>query len=242
MKRMKNLQKFLEQSVSHFYQPDLNEMFWYDKKLKSVVRLQLLRIANAFVDFAEISPEAVVDVILVGGNAGYNYTSNSDLDLHIVVDTDKIPDCDENIIADYFKDKKHLWTLTHNITIYGTPVEPYIGTPGTPRKKYQGVYSVMRNQWIQEPSTPKGEIDSEAVEKKTKDYIHRIENVLQTTNDENVIRELVKKLGRYRESGLQKGGEYGIENLVYKRLRAGGYIDKLRQYVVHLKDKNLSLL
>lgn len=239
---MKNLQKFLEQSVSHFYQPDLNGQFWYDKKLKSIVRLHLLRIADAFIDFVELNPKAVKDVILVGGNAGYNYTSGSDLDLHIVVDTNEIPNCDPNIIEDYFKDKKHLWTLTHNITIYGTPVEPYIETIGRKRKKYQGVYSVKQNAWIQEPSVPTGEIDIESVDKKLKDYIHRIENVLQTTNDENIIIELVKKLGRYRESGLDKGGEYAVENLVYKKLRSMGYIDKLRNYVVQLKDKNLSLL
>ena len=44
-----------------------------------------------------------------------------------------------------------------------------------------------------------------------------------------------------RSSGIRKGGEFSIENLVFKELRNNGYLEKLSTYIVKTKDKSLSL-
>jgi hypothetical protein len=44
-----------------------------------------------------------------------------------------------------------------------------------------------------------------------------------------------------RRSGLEKAGEYSVENLTFKALRNNGYIDKIRNYSVSATDKELSL-
>ena len=49
------------------------------------------------------------------------------------------------------------------------------------------------------------------------------------------------KLRVGRSTSLQKYGEYGFENLVFKELRNAGYIDKVRSTVVNFKTKSLSL-
>jgi hypothetical protein len=51
----------------------------------------------------------------------------------------------------------------------------------------------------------------------------------------------LKKLRNYRTSGLNNGGEYSYENLVYKVLRRNGYLEKLQKLENNIIDKKLSL-
>ena len=44
-----------------------------------------------------------------------------------------------------------------------------------------------------------------------------------------------------RKSGLEKGGEFSIENLTFKYLRNNGYIGKLMKIKRDTMDKKLSL-
>ena len=58
---------------------------------------------------------------------------------------------------------------------------------------------------------------------------------------ENEIEELRKKLKEFRQSGLESGGEYSYENLVFKLLRRNGYIEKLLNLKNSQIDKKLSV-
>ena len=71
------------------YHEDLNVKFWDGLTLRTEVRDKLLEIGYIWAEFAKIPPNAIQDIILVGGNANYNYTEYSDLDLHFVVDKDE---------------------------------------------------------------------------------------------------------------------------------------------------------
>lgn len=44
-----------------------------------------------------------------------------------------------------------------------------------------------------------------------------------------------------RKSGLEKGGEFSIENLAFKYLRNHGYIGKVMKIKRNATDKKLSL-
>lgn len=55
------------------------------------------------------------------------------------------------------------------------------------------------------------------------------------------LKAAVKKLRDARGASIQKYGEYGMENLVFKELRNAGYIDKVRKVGLELKSKSLSL-
>ena len=83
----------------------------------------------------------------------YNYSKYSDFDVHLVVDPKYVPDCDPDFLDDYYMDKKTLWELTHDVKIYGVQAEQYIERPGITRKQSQGVYSLLKNRFIQEPQT-----------------------------------------------------------------------------------------
>ena len=215
-------------------------MFWVGDSLKPEVNEALMKFAEAFAAYVDLDERAIVDVLLLGGNAGYNYTQYSDLDVHIVVDPKFIPDCEPDLLDQYYMDKKTLWELTHNVTIYGVKAEPYIERPKVTRKKSQGVYSLMKKTWIQEPEKVEGEVEEKEMEKKVNNFKTKIDAFIKNENVDG-LRELVKKLRDSRSVSLQKYGEYGFENMVFKELRNQGYIDKVRTVVVNLKSKNLSL-
>ena len=48
----------------------------------------------------------------------------------------------KEILDDFLKDKKSLWTLTHDIKIYGISVELYAQDINEPTSSDQGVYSL----------------------------------------------------------------------------------------------------
>ena len=54
----------------------------------------------------------------------------------------------------------------------------------------------------------------------------------------DIVKDKIKK---FRSSGLEKGGEYSYENLVFKFLRRNGYIQKLFDNKNSLIDKTLSI-
>jgi hypothetical protein len=61
--------------------------------------------------------------------------------------------------------------------------------------------------------------------------------------DDNIglARDVSDEIAKIRKSGLASGGEFSIENLAFKVLRAKGYINKLKQHINNLEDKALSL-
>ena len=101
-------------------------------------------------------------------------------------------------------------------------------------------YSIMKKTWIQEPEKVQGEVEEKEIEKKVNNFKTKIDAFIKNENVDG-LRELVKKLRDSRSVSLQKYGEYGFENMVFKELRNQGYIDKVRTVVVNLKSKSLSL-
>jgi hypothetical protein len=52
---------------------------------------------------------------------------------------------------------------------------------------------------------------------------------------------LKDKIKKFRQSGLESGGEYSYENLTFKLLRRNGYIEKLLNVKNIVRNKKLSL-
>ena len=55
------------------------------------------------------------------------------------------------------------------------------------------------------------------------------------------INNLKDKIKRFRQSGLDDGGEYSYENLTFKLLRRNGYIEKLINLKSEVIDNKLSI-
>ena len=219
----------------------LNNKLWTSAaKLHPEVWTALNRIGKEWAEFANIPKKAIKDVIVTGGNANYNYTPYSDIDLHLVVDKEMI-DCPA-VLDDYLQSKKQLWALTHDITVKGQPVELYAQDYRDPFRKGQGIYSLESNRWLQEPTRQKTTANHPEVKRKVKELMFQIDALIDSNSDDiSAFKKLKGRLKWMRSSAIEKGGEQATENLVFKELRNRGYLDKMNKHVRDLEDKNLSL-
>lgn len=218
----------------------LNPALW-DKNanMRPEVRVRLLRASIAFYKFIDVPKLKISDIVLTGSNAAFNYSSCSDVDIHLVVDYEKsvCPD----LAANFFDAKKNLWNLSHDIAIRGFPVEVYVEDLKQPAFS-NGVFSILRGQWNISPKPKKPLWDDAAILMKTKVIVNDIEELIADRADIERLERLRKKIYIMRQSGLEEGGEFSVENLTFKNLRSLGYINKIRDYIISAKDKSLSLL
>ena len=236
------MKSFNDLRLTLMYHEDLNVKFWDGLTLRTEVRDKLLEIGYIWAEFAKIPSNAIQDIILVGGNANYNYTEYSDLDLHLVVDKDEIAACQTDFLDDFLRDKKRLWALTHDVTLYGQPVELYAQDINDPTPINQGTYSVLNQRWIQEPRKQYVDFTDPLLKQKVRDMMERIDDLIDTQADDiTVLNKLKEKIRTMRGSAIQRGGEFALENLVFKELRNRGYLDKLSKYIRTIEDRNLSL-
>ena len=80
------------------------------------------------------------------------------------------------------------------------------------------------------------------LKQKVRDMMERIDDLIDTQADDiTVLNKLKEKIRTMRGSAIQRGGEFALENLVFKELRNRGYLDKLSKYIRTIEDRNLSL-
>lgn len=225
------------------YHSELNPKLWQNSELDSEVLEALKKIASEFIEFLAIPPSSVVDVIITGSNCSFNYSSLSDVDLHLVIDEKAAcPDCPGSFIDDCFRAKKNLWNKDHNIKIKGYDVELY-AQPKDDNLVAAGVFSVTKNQWIKKPiSGDKPSYDDTSVKLKAAEIMDDIDSSIDDkVTDVSSLQDIKNKIKKLRQSGLETGSEFGIENLVFKTIRNNGYLDKLDTYMQNIQDADLSL-
>lgn len=235
--KFENKGKWLEQikESKEDYHNELNPKLWDNKSLKSDVSNKLKEIAKAFIDYLDINEDAIEDIVITGSSAGYNYTPYSDLDLHLVVDYDKVhEDCP--IVEGFLWSMKSQFNKDHDISIYGVPVELYAEKSGS-GTVHNGLYSLMQNKWIDEPKKIVPPDNDAAVEAK----YNELKEAADKIEDSEVAKELLNKIYTMRKAGLSNGGELSTENLAFKKLRNDGTIEKLKQMEKEQIDKELSL-
>jgi hypothetical protein len=207
----------------------LNPKLWNGTKLRPEVRDQLIKIAEDFLQELGVHDLDVKDITISGSNAAYSYTKHSDLDLHILVDMGNLPT--NEVYKELFLAKKTIYNESHDIKIHNIPVELYVQDSREPVVSL-GEYSVMNDQWIKIPTKRRSDFDQTATKIKYEKLLSLIEIALKSRKYSKVKR-IIDTIKRYRQAGLDKGGEFGPENLAYKMLRSQGYITKLYD----LRDK-----
>ena len=211
----------------------LNPKIWQDGNLDPEVRAKLIKIARAFEEFVGVELE-VIDYTITGSNANYTWTKHSDLDLHII-----IPGRADDASRELYSSKKTLWGDQHDITIRGLPVECYIQGQEEPHHS-TGVYSLVQNKWLVEPKKVKPDIDDASVSAKCDSLVRVTKEALQQ-DDLDRLRAVKDKITTMRKAGLERAGEWSVENLCFKTLRNLGLIDDLTERIRQLEDEQLSL-
>jgi predicted nucleotidyltransferase len=214
-----------------------SEFFMHDE-----IKKRLLEIADNFIDFLGIE-FFIHDIILTGSLANYNWSKYSDVDLHIVIDYQET-EYKLDILNEFFESKKSLWNKTHNIKIKNYDVELYVQDIDH-KMVSSGVYSVLHDKWLVVPEKSKPNIDDDKIIEKGEEYANQIDELISKNKDgEDVsvdVVELKDKIKKFRQSGLEDGGEYSYENLTFKLLRRNGYIEKLINLKSEVADKKLSI-
>jgi len=211
----------------------LNPKLWDGDELRGDVRNSLLRIADHFEKFIGVDLD-VVDYTITGSNANYTWNRYSDLDLHLIVRGEV---SDEQ--RELFTAKKALWSEQHPITVKGLPVECYVQGLDEPHHS-TGVFSVGRNKWTDQPRKVKPSVDDASVVKKREALLHDASAALLNP-DIDQLRKIKERITTMRRAGLERGGEWSTENIVFKDLRNLGTIDQITQKIRDMENEELSL-
>jgi predicted nucleotidyltransferase len=227
---------FTKHNIS--YNNILAKEAWRGYELRKDVRYKLLQAAKLFIEYLEIPNFKLIDIVLTGSMANFNYTKYSDFDVHVVTRYRDL-ECDDLAEA-FYRAKKTIWNDQHDVIIRGHEVELYVEDIDQPPVS-SGIFSLLDNKWTKMPEYDPPNIADQAVNIKVEDLIHQIVKVIHKADDANDIQRIIDKLRRMRRSGLDKGGEFSVENLSYKILRNLGYLDRLSRALQDQQDSNLSL-
>ena len=217
------------------FHDELNPKLWDGLELKPEVKEKLNEIAEAFKEYLDIPEDAILDIRITGSSASYNYTEYSDLDLHLIIDYEKVhEDCP--LVEGYLWSYKSQFNANHDISIYGVPVELY-AEDSKQEAISNGVYSLMEDRWLKEPKKIPPTDNDEDVQAKYQE----LKDAIDKCDDSEVANELLDKIYTMRKSGLAEVGEFSTENMAFKLLRNDGSIDKLKKLKKEKVDKQLSL-
>lgn len=230
MRHMKNV---LEDFQLH---ETLNPKLWKDNKLIPEVRQKLLEISENFEQYVEI-PMHIVDVVLVGSNASYNYTQYSDIDVHLIVNTELTEGVPEDIQTLVFNLKKTAFNKEFDIKIKGIPVELYVEDLHSSVQS-NGIYSIRRDKWVKEPKPIT--IEKRDITQELDAWTERI-NAAITSKDYEQITNVLDALYLMRKNSISIEGEYGRGNEIFKTLRDKGLLSNLKDSMNRCISSNLSL-
>ena len=182
---------------------------------------------------------------MTGSIAGYNWHKHSDIDLHVILDFDKLGE-DFEFAKRLLDEIRINWNKTHNIFIKGHEVELYFQHK-TEKNETNGLWSIFQNQWLQEPKITSTDFDLATTERKAEAIAKSIDHLqdLFTNGDYEQAYEYSKKIknkiSNMRKSGLADEGIYSPENLAFKMLRNSNYLEKLSDIKIVAYDKMMSL-
>jgi predicted nucleotidyltransferase len=212
-------------------QSNLNSDIWEGNQMRPEISERLREIAEEFIEKLDLTRVDIKDIILTGSLANYNWSAYSDLDVHIVIDFRDIAE-DEGLVKKYFDAVRSNWNRKHDIKVKGFEVELYVQDDDESHTS-TGVYSLLNDTWILEPSREQREIDKVNIFKKARHIMRDIDKVqsrLDRQEYESALElghRVKDKIKRMRSGGLDTGGIYSTENLAFKVLRRGGYMGKL---------------
>ena len=214
----------------------LNPVLWNaDNTLKPEVYDKLVEIYEEFVRFIDI-PLNIVDVEVVGSNASYNYNANSDIDLHVIVNSE-VNYMDKEMLRLFYNFKKGSFNDDYDLSINDIPVELYIEDVGDGNAT-NGRFSILKNEWVKFPEPITYEIPD--ITDTVNEYIENATNLIAGTDGQAIL-DFINDLYMMRKLGLAEDGEASVGNLVFKELRNMNILSDLKDRYYELKSDELSL-
>ena len=164
-------------------------LFNEEDELRPEIKEAIKRIVDQFVtDLKENEVNIKVkDIVLIGSNVSYNYTKDSDLDIHIIVDSKSL-DCNPEIYTLLYSAYRSIFNNNYDITIKGIPVEIYVELD-TSEANSNGKYSLNKG-WLKHPiqqAIP--DINMDDFEKEFKVWEDKYFDLLDNLDDKDILKE-----------------------------------------------------
>jgi hypothetical protein len=221
------------------YNQNLNPALWDTAMhLDPRIRLNLLQLAHDFYKKTKFRAP-IKDIYLMGSSANFNWTPESDIDVHLIVDLGQMQ-MPKETAEKLSKTVAQQWNAEHDVRIKGHKVEINIQRGGEEKPHVTGIYSLINDQWVRKPSYQPVSIDRNVIQQKYSEVKATVEKAIASGNQE-YLKSVKEWLDQFRQYGLDTGGELSTENIVYKILRTKGYVKKLRDTITQSYDQQLSI-
>lgn len=224
-------------------QDTLSPAIWNETEMDAEVQKKLLDIGKRFYAYLKVDAP-VIDIILTGSLANYNWTKHSDLDVHVIIDYNQVssPELTFNLM----QTKKALWNkLRKNVRVKGFPVELYAQDVAEDHRA-TGQFSLLHNKWLVIPE----KIDVSYDEVKAMELVElfeasikRIAQLVDTEDRYLKAVELKDTILKLRRSSIETTGEFSIGNIIFKHLRnaESNGLQMLFDIIANCYDQKLSL-
>jgi len=224
----------------------LNSNFWDEnEKLRELIKQKLLKVVDKAVEDlngdAEDEQIEVIDIFVTGSLASIGgWHGESDIDLHVI-----IGGADKTFIEEYARLYSKWFNDTYCFTIKGHEIELNVKVSEETGIEGKGIYNLQTDEWIDGPfeTTPKLDYKrKEIVDKYHKIISVKISNIIEANKPiETVdkVREIIREMRKKALAG--PGGERSLGNLVFKKLRKNGDLERLSDYRFNLETELYSL-
>lgn len=215
------------------------EIFSDNNKIKPAVLNQLLEYVGSFIEHLQNKNIEVdyTDIQLIGSNAGYLYSPESDIDIHIIWSYPLFKDTFEQL-----QQEIKMFVLDNPFNISDYPVEINIEDGQNMQSSSKRRYSLIEDTWVEDSDKEENykpeDINSVlGYEDIVTDYVNKIEDVISNDNYSDAL-ALKTEIRKNRSDDLANIGSLSMGNVVFKELRNNGAFGKLRAY---LKEKEAEL-
>lgn len=221
----------------------LNPKLWTSENtLIPEVGDALKKIVSEYISNSEIlSEQDIIDAELVGSNASYNYTDESDLDLHLVVNMEDLS-CDPELVQIACNAEKASFNRNYDLSVKGVEVELYVEDVKASTAS-NGIYSLFKEEWIKFPEPIESidySTDAEFISK-LDELVAEVNQILSSASNSFEIQDEINNLYNTRRESIMAEGEYGFGNQLFKEIRSLGLLDDLKDKKFELASKELSL-
>ncbi len=229
----------------------LNPKFFNpDKSMRKGVRKALLHVAE---DFMSGIREKIPNIdrmhmhwqpMMTGSLTGPDYDSESDVDLHFLLNYDDLDDNERRLAEFAFSYYAKAYN-DNEFKILGYPIEVYCQNEDEPHYS-PGKYALDDDEWIEEP-------DCEPIDTTTQEYVEAEEGLaeirdlelrLKSGDDASDVlkdaEDLTDDLKETRGTSLRSDGLGGHGNMVFKLLRRNGGLDRLSKLKTKCKQRLIS--
>jgi len=230
----------IDEATVRVYNDTLCPRLWDEyQHLDPRVRVNLLRMAYDFYEKTNFKAP-IIDIYLMGSAANYNWTPDSDADVHIIIDCRQLqmpPETAKKAV----KTAGVAWNGEHKVSVMGHKVEINIQNVTDQKLHVTGIYSLVNDKWVRQPSYQNPVVDKTSIQTVYSQMKKFITAVVES-NDHEAMKQAKKYLDAFRQYGLDTRGELSIENIVFKILRARGLIKGLKDAITATYDKEMTVV